>query len=200
VNDFDELIGTDVAGEERARLLGVHELLLEAGPPQELPAGLHKVPRPGELRVLPLRTVPRKVALLAAAIAVLAVTFGLGVTAGSRSAAAPKTLETLTLKGTSAAPHAQATVDVLQEVSGNYPMNVRVSGLPKVAAPQYYVVWLVRDGKPWAPCGQFVVSKQSGSLTLGLTAPYSLKPGDTWIVTRHTFGQRGPGPTVLQPA
>ena len=199
MNNFDELIGADVAAEERARLLGVHELLVEAGPPQELPESLKRVQRPGELRRLKPRYAPRKVALLAAAIAALAVAFGLGATAGSRSAS-PKTLETLALTETKAAPHAQATVDVLQEVSGNYPMNVRVSGLPKVAAPQYYVVWLVRNGKPWAPCGQFVVSQRSGSLTLGLTAPYSLKPGDTWIVTRHTIGQRGPGRTVLQPA
>ena len=40
-------------------------------------------------------------------------------------------------------------------------MTLSVSGLPKVAAPEYYYVWLVRKGKPLAPCGEFVVSKPS---------------------------------------
>jgi len=199
VNDFDELIGADVAGEERERLLGVHELLVQAGPPPEVPAGLENVPRPGELRVLRRQSVPRRVALLAAAVLVLGVAFTAGFATGHGSTATAKPLQTLALSGTKAAPRAQATVDVLQEVSGNYPMTLRVSGLPLASAPTYYVVWLVRHGKPWAPCGEFVVSNAARSLTFTLNAPYSLKRGDTWIVTRHKFGQSGAGRTVLRP-
>ena len=79
-------------------------------------------------------------------------------------------------------------------------MTIWVSGLPKVAAPDYYYVWLVRNGKPLAPCGEFLVAKSSDSLTLKLSAPYALKPGDTWIVTRKTYSQPGAGQTVLRPA
>ena len=57
----------------------------------------------------------------------------------------------------------------------------------------------MRNGKPWAPCGEFVVSKPSRSLTLTLNAPYALKTGDTWIVTRKTYKQPGAGTTVLRP-
>ena len=199
MNDLDELIGADVAGDERARLLGVHALLVQAGPPAELSAALRDVPRPGEVSLLRKQSVPRKIALLAAAIIALGVTFSVGFATGHRSMAT-KPFETLALSGTKAAPHAHATLDVLPEVSGNWPMTLSVSGLPKVAAPEYYDVWLVRNGKPWAPCGEFVLSKPSESLTLKLTAPYALKPGDTWVVTRHTYGQPGTGPAVLRPA
>lgn len=200
MNDFDQLIDADVAGEERERLRGVHELLVEAGPPPELPAALQHVPPPAEVRRLGKKqTVPRKIALIAAALVVLIVTFGLGFTTGHRSTAT-EPLKTLDLTGTKAAPHAQGTLDVSSAVSGNWPMTLSVSGLPKVAAPEYYYVWLVRNGKPLAPCGEFVVAKSSDSLTLTLSAPYALKPGDTWIVTRQMYAQPGAGQTVLRPA
>ena len=38
--DFNQLVGDDLPEEERARLERVHELLLEAGPPPELPPAL----------------------------------------------------------------------------------------------------------------------------------------------------------------
>ena len=34
---FDDLVGDDLAPAERERLLRVHELLIQAGPPPELP-------------------------------------------------------------------------------------------------------------------------------------------------------------------
>ena len=202
MNDFDELIDADVTGEERGRLRGVHDLLVQAGPPPELPVDLQRGYAPGELRRLKPRYVPRKVALLAAALAVLLITFsaGLATGIGSRSSSAAPLHERLALKGTTFAPHAQATLDVEKAVGGNWPMTLSVSGLPPVTSPTYYEVWLVRQGKPWAPCGEFVVSKASTALTLRLTAPYSLQRGDTWIVTRHTYGQSGTGPAVLRPA
>ena len=48
--DFDDLVGTDVdmPPEERGRLRGVHELLLQADPPPELSPELEKVPWPDE--------------------------------------------------------------------------------------------------------------------------------------------------------
>ena len=35
--DFDELVGVDIERDERDRLLRMHAVLLEAGPPAELP-------------------------------------------------------------------------------------------------------------------------------------------------------------------
>ena len=195
---FDELIDADVAGEERERLRGVHELLVEAGPPPELPASLRDVRQPGKVGHLRNQSVPRKIALLAAAIIVLGIAFVAGLAVGGGSHTKP--VATLVLSGTKAAPHAHGTIDVSSEVSGNWPMTLSVSGLPKATAPEYYYVWLVRNGKPWAPCGEFVVAKSSDSLTLKLTAPYALKSGDSWIVTRKTYSQLGAGQTVLRPA
>ena len=201
MNDFDELIGADVAGEERERLLGVHEMLVQAGPPPELSPTLQDVPRPGEVHLLRKQSVARQVALLAAAIIVLGITFSIGFSTGKKGAAAPTPVKTLVLSGTRAAPHAQATLDVQRQVSGNWPMTLSVSGLPRVNASEYYVVWLVRNGQRFAPCGTFVISKPTRSLTLNLTAPYKLEKGDTWIVTRQTYGQHSMSPTtVLEPA
>jgi len=199
VNDFNELIGADVTGEERQRLLGVHELLVEAGPPPELPDGLQRGYAFTELRRLKFRYQPRRVALLAAAVLVLGLAFTAGLATGLGNKPSTAAVRQIALKGTTAAPHAEATLDVQKAVGGNWPMTLQVSGLPRVAAPTYYEVWLVRHGKPWAPCGEFVVSKSLSSTPLTFTAPYSLQPGDTWVVTRHTYGQSGAGTTVLRP-
>ena len=42
--DFDELIGDDVDDLERARLRRVHDLLVAAGPPADMPAALAAPP------------------------------------------------------------------------------------------------------------------------------------------------------------
>ena len=42
--DFDELVGQNVPGEERARLRRAHDLLIEDGPPPELSPELDQVP------------------------------------------------------------------------------------------------------------------------------------------------------------
>lgn len=199
MNDFDDLIGADVPGAERARLRGVHDLLVEAGPPPELPSALQDPPPPSEVSYLRKQTGPRKFALIAAAVIVLGATFTLGFATGNRSSN-PKTLKTIALSGTTAAPRATAVLDVQRQVSGNLPMILSVSGLPRVPKSEYYVVWLVRKGQRFAPCGSFVISRPTHSLTVKLNAPYSFERGDTWVVTLQRWGQRSATPTtVLQP-
>ncbi len=197
MNDFEDIIGADVAGEERARLLGVHALLVEAGPPPELPDGLQNVRRAGDVRELRRRRVPRRVALLAAALIVLGVTFSVGFATGigNKSSSAP--VEQLALKGTAAAPHARATLAVLPaDKAGNWPMTLQATGLKSGAT---YEVYLVRNGKPWGSCGSFLVNASGGTSAVQLNSPYRLERGDTWIVTRET-PTGGHGATVLQPA
>jgi hypothetical protein len=111
---------------------------------------------------------------------------GNGSTAG-----APKTL---LLRGTSAAPLASATLEVWRSQDGNWPMTLHVAGLPTHAR---YEVYLVRNGRPWGSCGTFRVTGSSGPLTLRLVAPYALRKGDSWVVTRQAPGQE-PGRTVLR--
>jgi hypothetical protein len=202
VSDFNELIDAGVPAEERKRLLAVHDLLLEAGPPPELPTALHDVPQPGKVSVLRQQTAPRKMALIAAAVIVLGVAFTIGYATGMRTTTTAKPVKTVEMNGTSAAPRAEAVLDVQRQVSGNLPMTLEVTGLPRVTSSEYYVVWLVRHGQKFAPCGTFVVSKPSSrALTIHLTAPYALEKGDTWIITLQTYGQHSLSPTtVLEPA
>jgi hypothetical protein len=142
----------------------------------------------------PKRTGRRVALLLAAAVAVaavFAVGFGVGRGGGSHVA------WSLSLTGTRAAPGARATLAVLAGNSGNSPMTLRVSGLPKLPARSQYEVYLVRDGRPWASCGTFVTAgPQTVSVTLN--DPYPPHYGDTWVVTREAPG-REHGPTVLRP-
>jgi hypothetical protein len=193
--DFDELIDDDVRGAERERLERVHELLVAAGPPAELPPHLEQptlamtlARRPGRSR--------RRLAAIAAIAAVLAIAFVLGYLAGNRGGglAAETSLQ---LTGTKAAPNALASLRVLPvDSSGNWPMRLSATGLPKLGKKWYYEVFLVRNGKIYAPCGSFV---STGTVDVSLNAPYRLQPHDTWVVTKQHQGDRQAGPVVLRP-
>jgi hypothetical protein len=193
---FDELFGDEAAGPERERLQRVHELLVQAGPPPELPPHLESGPSSTVLRFR--RPTGRRVAfLLAAAIAAGAV-FAAGYGIGHHGGSAPSSHAawTVGLRGTAAAPTARATLEILPGNSGNWPMKLHVTGLP---SPAQYDVYLVRNGKPWASCGTFAVAGDT-TLSVTLNAPYPLRYGDKWVVTRETPGSSQPGPTVLRPA
>ena len=200
--NFDELIGAEPSGAEREQLRRAHELLLRAGPPPELTPQLRKAPTFGVTRLQRRRLVKRRALLLLAAAvsiaAVFAAGYGVADHRGGSSTAARPPLRTLSLKGTSALRHAQATLDVWRGHAGNWPMTLSVVGLPRLPRHTYYEVYLVRHGKPWGSCGTFVVTKPSQPLTVTLNAPYSLRKGDSWVVTRAAPGSE-PGRTVLRP-
>ena len=200
--NFDDLIDAETSGDERERLRGVHELLLQAGPPAELTPRLRKTPSFGVLRMQPRRPVRQRAMLLLAAALSVAAVFAAGYAVadhrggGATSVSPP---ETLSLRGTSIAPGARARLEVWHPQAGNWPMTLSVTGLPQLPRGTYYEVYLVRDGKPWGSCGTFrVAGSSSGPLTLRLNAPYSLQPGDSWVVTRAAPGSE-PGRTVLRP-
>jgi hypothetical protein len=198
--DFDELVGTEATGAERAKLRGAHDLLVRAGPPPELTPKLKAGPNPGVARMQHRRRVVkrRSLVLLAAALSIAVVFFaGYAVRGGGNSASAG-IVKTVQLKGTATVPDAQATLDVWQQRDGNWPMTLSVKGLPKLPAHTYYEVYLVRGGRPWGSCGSFVVADSSRVLQLHLNAPFKLQKGDTWVVTRQSPGSE-PGRMVLQP-
>ncbi len=197
--NFDELVGAEASGPERERLRRAHELLLEAGPPPELPPQLQKAPHAGIVRLRRRAVKRRAVLLLAAAISIAAV-FAAGYAVADHRGGAGHTVgaaEVLALQGTAKAPNATATLEVWHRQGGNWPMTLSVVGLPKLPPRTYYEVYLVRDGKPWGSCGSFRVSGSS-RLTLRLNAPYPLHKGDSWVVTRAPLGGE-PGATVLRP-
>ncbi|HEV7134179.1 MAG TPA: hypothetical protein VGN27_10660 [Gaiellaceae bacterium] len=199
--DFDELLGRDVDAAERERLRRVHELLITAGPPPELSPEIELGPTLA--MTLPARQGPRvqrRVLLLAAAVLVLALAFLGGYLAGNGGGNGLSAGTTLKLSGTSAAPAALASLEIEpRDPSGNWPMKLSATGLPKLPEHGYYTVWLMRNGKPYAPCGVFVVAAKSSGVSIWLNAPYRLQPGDTWVVTKHLAGTNDAGPVVLRP-
>jgi hypothetical protein len=196
--DFDELM-SDAEPGERERLRRVHDMLVVAGPPPELTPQMEA----GPTLAMTIggrgsrRHVQRRVALLAAAIVVLLLAFLVGYITGNDSKVGGRVLK---LQGTAAAPNAQASLRI-QDVdpAGNWPMELAALGLPKLPPRGYYEVFLVRNGRPWAPCGTFVVKNEKIGVSIRLNAPYRLRPTDSWIVTRQAWGDRGAGPVVLKP-
>ena len=169
--DFDELVGTDIEPEERRRLERVHELLLAAGPPPEL----------GEANVV--RIAPRRrrgvLLALAAAIAVTAFALGAAVVEGPSGRSVDFDL---VMKGTPAAPSASGSLVVYElDDAGNWPMEVRVTGLEPAKGGRPFELWLTSGGKLDALCGSFVTSG-NGSAAVPMNAPYHLDDFDGWVV------------------
>jgi hypothetical protein len=196
--DFDEFVADAEEG-ERERLRRVHDMLVVAGPPPELTPQMEA----GPTLAMTIgghgsrRRGQRRVALLAAAIVVLLLAFLVGYITGNNQKVGGQLLK---LQGTAAAPNAQASLRVEDvDPAGNWPMQLAALGLPKLSAKGYYEVFLVRNGKPWAPCGSFVVKNEKVGVSVRLNAPYRLRRTDSWVVTRQTWGNRTVGPVVLKP-
>jgi hypothetical protein len=197
---LDDLIDAETTGEERARLRRVHEMLLEAGPPPELSPKLEAGPTLGMTLQRKRALKRRAMLLLAATLAVIGV-FLAGYAVANRGGGGISPVRTEALEGTRLAPQAQGTLEVWDSRDGNWPMTLSVIGLKQLAPHSYYEVYLVRNGKPWGSCGTFrVQSPNPGVVTVTLTAPYTLRKGDSWVVTLP--GARGtePGKTVLRTA
>lgn len=198
--DFDELVGLDIEPDERDRLHRVHALLIAAGPPAELPPELEAGPTLSLTLARKRRAARtyRRAMLLAAAICILALAFVGGYVAANGGGSS--SWKTLSLAGTSSASGALASLRIEPvDSAGNWPMKLTVTGLPKLPAHAYYEVYLVRDGKPYAQCGTFVVDGRSRATSVSLNAPYRLKHGDTWIVTEKLRGHPEPGVTMMTP-
>jgi hypothetical protein len=190
--DFDDLVGRDVPEEERERLQRTHELLIEAGPPPELSPELDSVPWPDEALGPILgrrRKPPARRPLLAAAALVTAAVVGflLGqATSTNRSATSIDARGTVQLHGTPLARTAFATLKLgKRDAGGNWPMVLRVKGLPQLPKDGYYDLYLTKDGKPLVSCGTFNVR---GETVVPLWAAYNLERFDPngWVVVRKT--------------
>jgi hypothetical protein len=186
--DLRELVGDDVPPEELERLGKVHELLVRAGPPPELPTELAEAPEQGgAVSVLPKHRW-RTIAALAAALALAA--FGVGWLAAAASDSGgeslPKVEFRVPMQGTAAAPRAVASIAVLElDEAGNWPMAMTVRGLPRLPQNGRYELWLTKDGKLIESCGTFHVE---GDTVVYLNAPFKLR-GKGWAVTREDSKQ-----------
>jgi hypothetical protein len=181
--DFDDLVGGDLTADEHERLRRVHDLLVEAGPPPELPDGLQPVAEEERANVFPLFPKRRWAAVAALAAALAAATFGLGYLVGDRDATA-EPARVVAMTGTPEASAARASLAVFDvDEAGNWPMELTVRGLPPLPPGDAYELWLTRGGKLAEPCGVFVVG--SGTTVVPLTAPYQLRDFDGWVVVRQ---------------
>jgi len=182
--DFRELVGDDLEAEERARLEQVHDLLVVADPPPELPPSLLEPaaePTGHHLVGLPRR---RTGALLALAAAIALVALVAGYAVGQRGNAPFPSIGTVKMHGTAAAPSASATIAVGErDPSGNWPLKLVVNNLPPLPRHAYYEMFLTSDGKPAASCGTFASGERT--VTVRLNVPYNTRRYDGWVVTRH---------------
>jgi hypothetical protein len=183
--DFRELVG-DLPEEERARLERVHELLLAAGPPPELPPALVEPdldPREEDVQFLPRR---RAGLVLAIAAAVGVAAFLGGFIAGRHKEPFTEVFK-VSMHGTAQAANASATIQVGKaDVAGNWPLKVVVRGLKPLPKGQYYEMFLTNGHKRSATCGTFRIAQSGDSVRLN--APYNFRSFDGWVVTLERPG------------
>jgi hypothetical protein len=194
--EFRELVGDDLSGEERARLERVHELLVAAGPPPELPPRLAEPERDlrdeSAVAFLPRRRVGLALGL-AAALALTA--FLGGFLAGRTKDSFPTVAFSVPMHGTAKAAAASGVIHVGEaDASGNWPLKVVVHGLRPLPRGQYYEMFLTRAGKRVASCGTFRI-RDGDSVVLN--APYDLRSFSGWVVTRERPGSSA-HPVVLR--
>lgn len=179
--DFEELVGTDLEPSERDRLLRVHELLVAAGPPPE-PSAPSVAPSTAAFSRLPLRRRRGGVLALAAALGLLV--FAVGVLVG-QTTEGPETFDEITMTGTARAEGAGATLVLFDaDAAGNWPMEIRVTGLEPTADERPYELWLTDGGELSVLCGSFLVAP-GGTTVAPMNAPYRLKEFDGWVVVEE---------------
>jgi hypothetical protein len=184
--DLRDLVGEDLPEEERARLERVHDLLVAAGPPPELPPSLAEPATEAPGVVVPFLPRRRIGAAIGLAAAIGLVAFLGGFIAGRTGDQFTKTFE-VPMRATPLAAGASATIQVGKlDESGNWPLKVSVNGLKPLPKSSFYEMYLTRKGRPTATCGTFRIRGPSASIRLN--APYNLRTYDGWVVTREAEG------------
>jgi hypothetical protein len=195
---FEDLVGgDDLTPEEEAKLGRVHDLLVRAGPPPDLPPTLEHPAEPTEAEIVQFPLLPRRrwAALAVAAVIVLLAGFGGGYLVGhSKSKPAEFAARRVI------AMHGQQALAVIRlakrDSVGNWPMQFEVTGLPTQHNPRaYYELWATRDGKAVAPCGSFRVHGKTTRVRFSV--PYEFHRFDGWVVTVQPAGMHKPGRVVL---
>jgi hypothetical protein len=198
---FDEFIDEGLDPAERQRLRAVHELLVAAGPPPELPAALAQLkPDVNDADVIPLRAA--RIRRRGAAVLVLAATITAAAVGGyaiGDNQGGFHTVRVVSMQG----HDSFASIRVgASDGNGNWPLQLSVNGLPTLTGERYYELMLTSDGKPTYPCGRFMMA--GNATTLDFSVPYKVTRASKWVVMVLTQrpGQRHPftGPVVLTQA
>ena len=197
--ELDDLVDLDgLAPSERARLQRVHDLLVAAGPPEELPSALRLPPAAPTGRVLAF--VPRtgRAVALAAAAAVAAVCFGTGyLIADQARPSGVSVAQVVSLQGAGARDSFASLRVGAADRSGNLPLELTVRGLPPLAgARARYVLMVWVGGKPSSFVGMFKVGRD-GPTTVTFSAPFAVTRATRFVVTEMDPGTRFPGHVVM---
>jgi hypothetical protein len=175
----------------------VHELLVAAGPPPELPPQLQKPVEPEKPRdnvsFLPRR---RTGLLLGIAAAIALTAFLGGFISGERHGSPFNEVAQLPMHGTTAASKASALLYVgKRDSAGNWPLKVDVKNLAALPKGEYYEMFISRGANARAAsCGTFRAAGNTDGLRLN--APFSLQGVTGWVVTLERPGS-GKHPIVL---
>jgi hypothetical protein len=197
--DFHDLVDlTGVSPEDEARMLRVHDLLVAAGPPTDLPAELAQAPaEPAGAEVIsfPRRRRTAAAIAIAAAVAVACFTGGYVLANQAHSSSA---LHAVRVVGLSGEQNSLASLRVgAADENGNWPVQLSVTGLPPLhGADSHYLLMLTHNGKPTWVCGMFKVGAD-GATTVSFSVPYRITGQTKWAVTEMTKGAQFPGHVVM---
>lgn len=193
--DFHDLVGNELEPGERERLERVHDMLIAAGPPPELPQQLSEPPRPeGKLVELARRRL-RTGLVLAAALVIT--TFAVGYLFGARGEDTSSGSFTVTKQVVLEKSAERSAVVGIgdRDSSGNWPMTVQVQGLDHLPKGDYYTLFMTRDGKPVVTCGTFNVSKD-GLTTIRFSIAYDIDRFDGLMLAKYSAEQRESTPLL----
>jgi hypothetical protein len=202
MRDFEDLVHlTDLGDEDESRLRRVHEMLVAAGPPSDLPI---KLSRPvavegGEVVSLDehrRRTRPLVAVAIAAAVAVACFLGGYVIATQAHSnSSAIDAVRVVPMQGVAQNSFASLRVGSSDE-NGNWPVQLTVNGLPQLQNKERYYLMVWQGGKPVAFCGSFLVAG-SGPTTVTFNVAYKITKSTRWVVTRMAPGAKFPGHVVM---
>jgi hypothetical protein len=197
--DFDQLVDlTGLSPEEQSRLQRIHELLIAAGPPPELPGELAQPPAEVGGEVVPLasrrKRTPLVGILIAATVAVACFGGGYLLANQAHSSSAIHAVRVVPMSGQQNS-FASLRVGSADE-SGNWPIQLTVNGLKPLAQESRYYLMVWQNGKPAAFCGTFEVNKGHPT-TVTFNVAYKITPHTRWVVTEMSPGAKYPGSVVM---
>jgi hypothetical protein len=196
--DFVDLVGDEGTPEELERLRRAHQLLVAAGPPPELSPRLADAPRTASTKRSGLTAGRRKGTAFLLAAGVVAAAFAIGFLVGGRGGDQFQGGGAFAMHAVAAPNTARGSIQVgNRDRVGNWPIQLRVSGLKKLPKGQWYELYLTEHGKITAWCGAFAAAEK-GRTVVDMSVPYKLEAGVNWVVT--TSERKHPRPIVLTTA
>jgi hypothetical protein len=187
---FGDLVGNDLSPAERERLEGVHDMLVAAGPPPELPQELAEAPRP-QGRLVELARYRLRTGLVLAAALVIA-TFAVGYFVGARGEDSSPVASAPVKTGVLGKSTDQLAVVRIwdRDENGNWPMVVTVEGFDHLSGGNYYTLFMTRKGTKLAvTCGTFNVGEK-GVTTVRFSIAYDVDRFDGLMLAEYSRAER----------